>query len=76
MSPRPSYTSVSGYLSALAPAQSKALRQVLALVQKSVPGSTSVISYGIPAFKQHRVFIFCAAFKHHIGIYPPKQCAP
>mgnify|MGYP001248211276 CR=1 FL=1 len=71
MSPRPTFTSVPGYLSSLEPAQAKALRHVLALVQKSVPRSTRVISYGIPAFRLDRVFIYCAAFKGHIGIYPP-----
>lgn len=71
MSPRPTFTSIPDYLSSLEPAQAKALRRVLALVQKSVPKSTRVISYGIPAFRLDRVFIYCAAFKRHIGIYPP-----
>ncbi len=71
MSTRPAFTSVSEYLSALTPAQAKALKRVLALVQKSVPRSTRVISYGIPAFRQERVFLYCAAFKRHIGLYPP-----
>lgn len=71
MSPRPTFTSVPDYLSSLEPAQAKALRRVLALVQKSVPRSTREISYGIPAFRLDRVFIYCAAFRRHIGIYPP-----
>jgi uncharacterized protein YdhG (YjbR/CyaY superfamily) len=68
---RPSFASVQDYLAALEPSQSRALRRVLTLVRKTVPGSTRVISYGIPAFRQDRVFIYCAAFKRHIGIYPP-----
>jgi uncharacterized protein YdhG (YjbR/CyaY superfamily) len=71
MSPRPTFATIPDYLAALEPAQAKALRRVLALVKKSVPKSTRVISYGIPGFKQERVFIYCAAFKRHIGIYPP-----
>ena len=71
MSARPAFASVPDYLSALEPAQSRVLRRVLALVRKSVPDSARVISYGIPAFRQDRVFIYCAAFKRHIGIYPP-----
>jgi len=73
MSPRPTFATVHDYLSSLTPQQAKALRSVLNLVQKSVPGATRVVSYGIPAFKQDRVFIYCAAFKKHIGIYPPIQ---
>lgn len=71
MSPRQTFNSVPEYLATLEPAQAKALRRVLALVRKSVPKSTRVISYGIPAFRLDRVFIYCAAFKRHIGIYPP-----
>jgi uncharacterized protein YdhG (YjbR/CyaY superfamily) len=71
MSPSPTSRSVADYLSALAPAQARALRRVLALVQKSVPRSRRVLSYGIPAFRQERVFLYCAAFKRHIGLYPP-----
>jgi uncharacterized protein YdhG (YjbR/CyaY superfamily) len=71
MSPRPTFATVADYLAALEPAQARALKQVLAVVRKAVPRSTRVVSYGIPAFRQDRVFIYCAAFKRHIGIYPP-----
>ena len=71
MSPRSTFASVPDYLSSLEPAQSKALKSVLTLVRKTVPKGEPVISYGIPAFKIGRVFMYCAAFKRHIGIYPP-----
>jgi uncharacterized protein YdhG (YjbR/CyaY superfamily) len=71
MSPRPVFETASDYLTSLDPAQAKVLRRVHATVRKAVPDAVSVISYGIPAFKQDRVFIYCAAFKKHIGIYPP-----
>jgi uncharacterized protein YdhG (YjbR/CyaY superfamily) len=71
MSPRQVFATVADYLDALTPSQAKALRGVLATVHKSAPSAESVISYGIPAFRKERVFIYCAAFKKHIGIYPP-----
>lgn len=71
MSPRPSFATVQEYLAALEPPQSRVLRRVLAQVRKSVPDSTRVISYGIPAFRHEGVFLYVAAFKRHIGIYPP-----
>jgi uncharacterized protein YdhG (YjbR/CyaY superfamily) len=71
MNTRQAFATVPDYLSSLEPEQAKALNRVLALFRKSFPGSQRVISYGIPAFKQDRVFIYCAAFKAHIGIYPP-----
>jgi uncharacterized protein YdhG (YjbR/CyaY superfamily) len=71
MSQRSNFSSVADYMASLEPQQAKALRSVLALVKKTVPEGKPVISYGIPAFKSGRVFIYCAAFKRHIGIYPP-----
>ena len=71
MSARPAFASVAEYLSALEPARARRLKRVLSLVKKSVPDCRPVISYGMPAFKQDRVFIYCAAFKQHIGIFPP-----
>ncbi len=63
--------SVSDYLATLEPTQARMLRTALSIVRKTVPNSTRVIRYGIPAFKQERVFLYCAAFRRHIGIYPP-----
>jgi uncharacterized protein YdhG (YjbR/CyaY superfamily) len=71
MSRRPTFADQADYLAALEPAQAKVLRKVLATVRKAVPNAEAVISYGIPAFRQDRVFMFCAAFKRHVGIYPP-----
>jgi uncharacterized protein YdhG (YjbR/CyaY superfamily) len=56
-------------------AQSTAVRQLLAHIQaeveRQVPGSARCISYNMPAFRQQRVFFYFAAFKKHIGVYPP-----
>src|SRR5688500_18613103 len=71
MTVRQSFASVPEYLAALGPVQSKVLKRALSLVQKAVPDSTRTVSYGIPAFKQERVFIYGAACKNHIGTYPP-----
>lgn len=71
MSPRPAFATPSDYLRALGPAKAKVLRKVLAAVRKAVPDAEPVISHGIPAFRKDRVFMYCAAFKHHIGVYPP-----
>jgi uncharacterized protein YdhG (YjbR/CyaY superfamily) len=37
----------------------------------AAPDATETISYGIPAFKLRRILVYFAAFKHHIGLYPP-----
>ena len=40
-------------------------------VERQVPGAERCIGYNMPAFRQKRVFFYFAAFKKHIGVYPP-----
>ena len=47
------------------------LEQIQKEVTRQVPGATQTISYNLPAFKKERTFLYFAAFKKHIGIYPP-----
>jgi uncharacterized protein YdhG (YjbR/CyaY superfamily) len=47
------------------------LEQIQREVEAKVPGTTRTISYNMPAFKIERTFLYFAAFKKHIGIYPP-----
>lgn len=47
------------------------LEAIQALVEQKVPSAQRCISYGMPAFRLGKVFFYFAAFKKHIGIYPP-----
>lgn len=47
------------------------LLQVQHEVEKQVPGAVRCIGYNMPAFRQQQVFFYFAAFKKHVGIYPP-----
>jgi uncharacterized protein YdhG (YjbR/CyaY superfamily) len=47
------------------------LESIQAKVEAVLPGTSRCISYNMPAFKHERVFFYFAAFKKHIGIYPP-----
>lgn len=40
-------------------------------ISESVPDADEAIAYQMPAFRKKKVFIYFAAFKRHIGIYPP-----
>lgn len=40
-------------------------------IRSAVPDATEVISYRMPAFKQHGIIVYSAAWKNHIGMYPP-----
>ncbi|MGE0801637.1 MAG: iron chaperone [Lautropia sp.] len=47
------------------------LRKVRAAVRAGAPEATEVISYRMPALRQHGILVYYAAFKGHIGFYPP-----
>ncbi len=47
------------------------LEAIQALVEQRVQGAERCVSYGMPAFRLGKVFFYFAAFKKHIGIYPP-----
>jgi uncharacterized protein YdhG (YjbR/CyaY superfamily) len=48
------------------------LKKIRATIRKAAPDAEETISYRMPAFKQKKkVLIYFAAFKNHIGIYPP-----
>ena len=40
-------------------------------VESRVPGATRTARYNMPAFQLERTFFYFAAFRRHIGIYPP-----
>ncbi len=47
------------------------LKKIRATAKKAAPKATEKISYRMPAFFQNGVLIYFAAFKNHIGIFPP-----
>jgi uncharacterized protein YdhG (YjbR/CyaY superfamily) len=54
------------------PAELRArLEEVQRVVEAQVPEATRTVSYNMPAFRLGRTFLYFAAFKSHIGIYPP-----
>ena len=49
------------------------LCSVRATVRKAAPESEERISYSMPAVFQHGVVVYFAAFKRHIGLFPPVE---
>ena len=51
------------------------VRPILARIRKAIgsaaPEARELISYRMPAFKLHGILVYFAAFKDHIGVYPP-----
>jgi uncharacterized protein YdhG (YjbR/CyaY superfamily) len=75
MATRKTFTSVDAYIDAADPAVRPVLQQLRKAVAAAVPGATECISYQLPALHHQKVFFFFAAFKRHIGVYPPVQDA-
>jgi len=47
------------------------LEKVRTTISHAAPEAKEVISYQMPAFKQHGILVYFAAWKKHIGLYPP-----
>lgn len=47
------------------------LTQIRRTIRSAVPDAEECISYRMPAFKRDGIVVFFAAFKRHIGLYPP-----
>ena len=47
------------------------LARIRATVRAAAPEAEETISYQMPAFRQNGILIYFAAFKNHIGVYPP-----
>jgi uncharacterized protein YdhG (YjbR/CyaY superfamily) len=63
--------SVDAYIAAFPPEVQAILRKVRATVLAAAPEAREIISYRMPALRQHGVLVYYAAFKSHIGFYPP-----
>jgi uncharacterized protein YdhG (YjbR/CyaY superfamily) len=64
-------TDIDGYISQF-PADVRAvLRDVREAIRRAAPGAEETISYQMPAFRQQGILVYFAAWKKHIGLYPP-----
>lgn len=54
-----------------APEVRSRLEQIQAEVERRVPDARQCVGYQMPAFRRRRAFFYFAAFKKHIGVYPP-----
>lgn len=65
------FTSHQAYFDTAEPEARRRLKAIAAKVAALVPQATPCISYSMPAFRDGHVFFYFAAFKKHIGVYPP-----
>ena len=63
------------YFATVSPEVRPLLEAIQAEVERRVPGAARCIAYQMPSYRlpggKGRVFFYFAAFKKHIGVYPP-----
>lgn len=64
-------TNIDDYISQFSDEVRAVLEQVRETIRNAAPDAKEVISYQMPAFKQNGILVYFAAWKQHIGLYPP-----
>lgn len=64
------------YLALQLPEHRAALLQIREAIRKGAPKAEELISYMMPAFRDHGMVAFYAACKKHYGLYIPAPLAP
>ncbi|MDD2770063.1 MAG: DUF5655 domain-containing protein, partial [Methylococcus sp.] len=65
------FTTHEDYFASVPPDVRPLLQSIQQKVESLLPEVTRCISYNMPTFRHRRIFFYFAAFKHHIGVYPP-----
>lgn len=63
-------TTFEAYFAAFPPDTQAIGNEMRRIIQEAAPGAKEVISYGMPAYKINRVFVYFALYAKHIGFYP------
>jgi uncharacterized protein YdhG (YjbR/CyaY superfamily) len=66
--------SIDEYIAAFSPEVQAILERVRLTISNAAPGAQETISYQIPTFTLYGALVYFAAFKSHIGFYPPVKC--
>ncbi|MGZ8982220.1 MAG: iron chaperone [Burkholderiaceae bacterium] len=64
-------SNVDQYIAKFEPEIQALLQQVRQVVRSAAPDAVEVISYRMPALRLNGILVYFAAFKNHIGFYPP-----
>jgi uncharacterized protein YdhG (YjbR/CyaY superfamily) len=71
MTPKPSLKTIDDYIATLPRKIQAILKKIRLTIRKAAPDAEEKISYRMPVFFHGGVVIYFAAFKNHIGIFPP-----
>ncbi len=59
------------YIASFSPEVQAILERIRLTIKQAAPNAQETISYKIPAFTLNGTLVYFAAFKKHIGFYPP-----
>ncbi len=60
---------VDKYLAAIPRDKRAALKNLRRIIRSAAPDAEELISYGMPAFRQHGMIVYYAAFKDHCSLF-------
>jgi len=63
--------SIDEYIALFSPEVQTVLKRIRSTIRNAAPEAQETISYQIPAFTLNGTLVYFAAFKSHIGFYPP-----
>ena len=64
------FNTVPQYIALQPPAIKKGLNVLRSTIRKAAPNAEEIISYNMPAYRQHAVLVYFAANNSHYGFYP------
>lgn len=64
-------SNIDEYIASFSPDVQTILEKIRSTIRLAAPDAQETISYQIPAFKLDGILVYFAAFKKHIGFYPP-----
>jgi uncharacterized protein YdhG (YjbR/CyaY superfamily) len=59
------------YIAAFSPEVRSILERIRLTIREAAPQAQEAISYKMPSFRLNGTLVYFAAFKKHIGFYPP-----
>jgi uncharacterized protein YdhG (YjbR/CyaY superfamily) len=62
---------IDDYIALFPPEVQAILKKIRSTVRQAAPEAQETISYRMPAFMLNGIVVYFAAFKNHIGLYPP-----
>jgi uncharacterized protein YdhG (YjbR/CyaY superfamily) len=62
---------IDAYIAGCTPKAQSILHRIRNTVRDVAPQAEELISYRMPAFRQGGMLLYFAAFKNHIGVFPP-----